>query len=264
VAEGKPLEIAVMQTGPSEAAALEVKVIGARIPPITLSAVTATLERLLGLRTDLGKFYRLAAGDRKLGPMVERFRGVKPPRYPTLFECLVNGIACQQITLALGVRLVMRLAEAHGPALRNQDGVFYAFPRPEDLAPLKPEALRELGFSRQKALALTELACALAERRLDLEGLSALGNEEALACLQELRGVGRWTAEYTLIRGLGRLHVFPGDDVGARRNLGSWLGLKEPLDYEGVNRLLRRFKPYAGLVYFHLLLENLAKAGHLQ
>lgn len=263
VVEGEPLEVAVTQTGPPEGVELPVEVTGERLAPNTRQVVTDTLERLLGLHTDLGKFYRLAARDRALGPLVERFRGVKPPRYPTLFECLVNGISCQQVTLSLGVCLVMRLAEAYGPAIQNEEGVFHAFPRPENLASLKPETLREFGFSRQKAHALIELASSVTEGHMDLEDLSALGNEEALTRLQELRGVGRWTAEYALIRGLGRLDVFPGDDVGARRNLGHWLGLREPLDYEGVNRLLLRWKPYAGLVYFHLLLDKLERASSL-
>jgi DNA-3-methyladenine glycosylase II len=43
--------------------------------------------------------------------------------------------------------------------------------------------------------------------------------------LRALRGAGRWTAEYVLLRGFGRLHAFPGDDVGARNNLQRWLGL---------------------------------------
>jgi DNA-3-methyladenine glycosylase II len=78
-----------------------------------------------------------------------------------------------------------------------------------------------------------------------------------------LRGVGRWTAEYALLRGLGRLHVFPGDDVGARKNLGRWLNRHEPLDYAGVQAATQKWQPFAGLVYFHLLLANLAEHGIL-
>jgi DNA-3-methyladenine glycosylase II len=47
-----------------------------------------------------------------------------------------------------------------------------------------------------------------------------------------LKGVGRWSAEYALLRGLGRWSVFPGDDIGARRHLKNWLQLDEPLNYE--------------------------------
>jgi DNA-3-methyladenine glycosylase II len=76
-----------------------------------------------------------------------------------------------------------------------------------------------------------------------------------------LRGVGRWTAEYVLLRGLGRLHVFPGDDVGARNNLQRWLGLLEPFDYDGVQRTLAKWQPFQGLVYLHLLLKALQLEG---
>src|SRR6185295_13157794 len=139
----------------------------------------------------------------------------------------------------------------------------HAFPRPEDLAMLAPEALRELGFSRQKGRAMIELARIGAEAHEELEGLEALPDEVAVAHLCRLRGVGRWSAEYVLLRCLGRTHVFPGDDVGARNNLQRWLRLAKPLDYEGVRRVQSRWSGYAGLVYFHLLLDRLGQAGHL-
>ena len=78
----------------------------------------------------------------------------------------------------------------------------------------------------------------MALHRLDADELEHQDDAAAVARLRELRGVGRWTAEYVLLRGLGRLHVFPGDDVGARNNLQRWLGLLEPLDYDGVQRAL--------------------------
>jgi len=79
-----------------------------------------------------------------------------------------------------------------------------------------------------------------------------------------LRGVGRWTAEYVLLRGVGRLRVFPGDDVGAQKRLARWLGRSRPLDYTGVRRLVKRWQPFAGMVYFHLLLDGLSQAGALE
>lgn len=60
-----------------------------------------------------------------------------------------------------------------------------------------------------------------------------------------------------------RLKVFPGDDIGARNKLRRLLNLRKPLDYEGVTRLLRRWKPYGGLVYLHLLLDGLCEEGYL-
>ena len=123
--------------------------------------------------------------------------------------------------------------------------------------------LRALAFSRQKARALHDLASAVVGGRLNLDRLAALNDQAALAELCALRGVGRWTAEYVLLRGLGRLHVFPGDDVGARNNLRRWLGLPEPLDYQGVRRVVAAWEPYAGIVYLHLLLDRLVAQGYV-
>jgi 3-methyladenine DNA glycosylase/8-oxoguanine DNA glycosylase len=116
--------------------------------------VTTALERLLGPRTDLTEFYQLAARDRRLGPLARRFRGMKPPRFATVFECAVNAIACQQVTLTLGVSLITRLAAASGTALGEGDEAVHAFPGPADLAALSPVVLRQLGFSRQKGRAI--------------------------------------------------------------------------------------------------------------
>jgi DNA-3-methyladenine glycosylase II len=252
-------EVAVTQTGPLETPRLKVAATG----HANRTAITAALERLLGLRTDLAGFYQAAAHDPRLHRVAQRFRGMKPPRLATVFEAVINAMACQQVTLTLGIRLLNRLAEQYGAALEGAETT-HAFPRPEDLARVNAGDLRRLGFSRQKGQAMIELARAITEGRLDLEGLAEMPDEAAADCLRGLRGVGRWTAEYVLLRGLGRLHVFPGDDVGGRNNLRRWLGLKRDLDYAGVRRVLARWRGYGGLIYFHLLLERLAEAGHVQ
>jgi DNA-3-methyladenine glycosylase II len=79
--------------------------------------------------------------------------------------------------------------------------------------------------------------------------------------LTRLHGIGRWSAEYVLLRGLGRLNIFPGDDLGAHNKLKRLFQIESRLDYEAVRQLVARWDPYAGLVYFHLLLDSLATAG---
>lgn len=257
------VEVAVTQPTTSKTPRLKVAVAGLPVTATVRSAVTTALERLLGLRIDLMEFYQFAADDQRLGPLAQRFRGMKPPRFATVFEGVINAIACQQLTLTLGIHLLNRLTMAFGSAFGESDENFRAFPRPGDLAGLNPTDLRPFGFSRQKGQAIIELARSVADGQLDLEDLAALPDEEAVTRLCELRGVGRWTAEYVLLRGLGRTHVFPGDDVGARNNLQHWLQRAKPLDYEGVRRVLSRWDRYAGLIYFHLLLDRLGQAGHL-
>jgi DNA-3-methyladenine glycosylase II len=258
-----PVEVAVIQEAPPEAARLHVSVTGQQIPDTARAVVTSALERLLGLSIDLNGFYQFAARDPRLGPLAERFRGMKPPRFATVFEGLINAMACQQMTLTLGIRLLSSLSTTFGIAFNVNNEAVYAFPDAVDLAGLTQSDLRQLGFSNQKSRAMIELAHSIAEGNLDLQGLSALPDDEAVKRLCTLRGVGRWTAEYVLLRSLGRTHVFPGDDVGARNNLQRWLRLDKPLDYEGVRRVLSRWDRHAGLVYFHLLLDRLAVAGHL-
>jgi DNA-3-methyladenine glycosylase II len=263
VLDGEPVEVVVSQAGTAEAPRLQVVAGAARQEREIEREATAALDRALGLRVDLSEFYRFARSQPHLGLLVERFLGLKPPRFPGVSEALVNGIACQQFTLTQGIRLLSRLTEAYGLSLPG-DASRHAFPRLEDLAIVEPEALRPLGFSGQKARAIVGAAQATVEGRLDLEGLAELDEQAAVARLRELRGVGRWTAEYVLLRGLGRTDVFPGDDVGARNNLRRYLGLAEPLDYAGVQRTLSAWRPFGGLLYFHLLLDSLAERGYIR
>ena len=256
-------EVAVTQNGPSETPRLRVTMGAAALCHEVQQDVTMALERLLGFRTDVAAFYPLASRDALLGPLAQRFRGMKPPRFATVFESVITAIASQQVTRTVGVLLLNRLAVSYGAVAHERNVAAYAFPQAEDLAALHPAHLRELGFSRQKGRAMIELARSITEEGLDLEGLAELPDEEAIECLCGLRGVGRWSAEYVLLRGLGRTHVFPGDDVGARKNLERWLNLVKPLDYAAVHRTLGRWHPYGGLVYFHLLLDRLAEAGFL-
>ncbi len=230
----------------------------------TKQVIKRAVENAVGVHVDLRDFYRLAAQDPKLARLVNRFRGMKPPQFFSVFEGLINGIACQQLSLSLGLQLLNRLAQSFGLTVRQGYSVSTAFPRPQDLANLKPEAIRKLGFNFQKARAMVEICRAIVEGRLDLEALRGASDEEALRRLMQLRGVGRWTAEYTLLRGMGRWHIFPAGDQGARNSLAHWLRLRKPLDTARAERFLARWKPYGGLIYFHMLMMGLDEAGYLQ
>ena len=210
---GGPVEVAVVQTGPPETPRLRVTVHGAPLDPELKQAVTAALEQLLGLRIDLAAFYRLASRDAELGPLAERFRGMKPPRFPSVFEGVVNSIACQQVTLTLGIQSAQPSGRGLRPRRRRGRGAGPCVPAAGGFGPAGPGSAAELGFSRQKGRAMIELAQISAEGHEELEGLAALPDEEAVARLCRLRGVGRWSAEYVLLRRLGRTHIFPGDDV---------------------------------------------------
>jgi DNA-3-methyladenine glycosylase II len=263
VVDEEPIEVLVMQSGTPERARLRITLTGKHINQQSQDTVTSALTRMLGLRIDLGEFYRLAAGDKRLGVLAEQFRGLKPPRFPDVFEGLVNAIACQQLSLTVGIELQNRLARRCGPALESDGSVEFGFPRSKELLLLKPEAFRELGFSYRKAKYLLGLSQETATGQFDFGQLEHLDNPAATQMLLRLHGVGRWTAEYVLLRSLGRTSVFPGDDVGARNRLALWLGLGRPLDYSSTRRIVNRWQPYAGLVYLHLLLAGLTQSGEI-
>src|SRR6187401_2602063 len=94
----RPTEIVVRQTGSSAEPHLLVTATPAPRDSLDRQRLRAMIDRLLGVRVDLSGWYRMAARDTRLRPLADRFRGLKPPRFPTIFETLVNAFACQQLS----------------------------------------------------------------------------------------------------------------------------------------------------------------------
>lgn len=187
---------------------------------------------------------------------------MRPPRFASVLEAVVNAVACQQLSLDVGIHLLNRLARRLGSAAGGGHGR-PTLPTAGQLAGAGPDDVRALGFSTAKARTLVGLGRRVAAGEVDLEALGDLEDGAVRDALVALPGIGRWSAEYTLLRGLGRLAVLPGDDVGAQNNLRDHFGLAAAGGYTDVARLANRWWPYAGLVYVHLLLDRLDAAGHL-
>lgn len=294
---GHAVELALRQVAPVEAPRLELTLTGEAATPALARPAVDALTRQLGLNADLSAWFAVAAADPRTAPLAERYRGLKPPRFASLYEALVTAIFCQQITLDLGIAIVNAWVERFGerpagvaadraeadaanhaaadagdhaeadahddPAADAADGG-RLLPSPATLAALDPDALRPLRISRQKARAVIGLSRAVASGELDLEGLAELPDADLVASLTALHGVGRWTAEYVMLRGLGRLHAFPGDDAGARTSLADLLDRRRPLNHAETLRWVAPWQPYAGMLYFHLLLRGLERAGRLR
>jgi DNA-3-methyladenine glycosylase II len=219
------------------------------------------VQNMLGLNINLQPFYLLAENDDVLNPLATQFMGVKPPRFLSVFEALINSIACQQVSLDVGVLVLNRLAENFGLKFADSGTTLYTFPRPEDLLDVSEEDIKKLGYSYQKARFIKGLAYGVVSGDIDLEHLEIAGNEQASSYLSAIHGIGRWSAEYTLLRGLGRLDILPGDDVGAQKNLQQLLTLEERPNYDQIRELTKIWDPYEGLIYFHMLLEKLHVKG---
>ncbi len=260
-----PVALAVRQTRHGACPEVEVRISAAR-PHAVKAEVAALVTKMLGLERDLSGFYRLARGDARLRELSERLRGMKPVRYATVFEAFANAVACQLVSLSAGMHVLNRLAEAYGIA-GHVDGVaapMRSFPLAATIARSNPDALRALGLSRQKGEYLVGLAGrAIDPKDRDFASIETLADNDAVARLSKIRGVGRWTAEYVMLRGFGRINIFPGDDVGGRNKLFEWFGVGDPPSYDGVGRMLERWHPYGGLIYLHLIVNAVADAGHI-
>lgn len=266
IVDGVPLMVEVAQTGPAEDPRLSVRISSRKMIPEekVKREVRFLLGKVLGTSEDLQGFYRITRKDARLSALAKGFIGLNPPCFPSVFEAIINAFACQQLSLNVGITLLNRLSEAYGASMRAETGSIHAFPAQEDLADARQATLRRLGFSRNKGQAIITLARSVLDGELDLENLETKSDQDVVDVLQEITGVGRWTAEYVLLRGLRRLNVFPGDDVGAQNNLQRFLSLKKRPDYATIKRIMLHWKPYGGFIYFHFLLQKLRSKGFLQ
>jgi DNA-3-methyladenine glycosylase II len=256
--------VRVEQLGTPDRPILRVRVLGRDgCTPAERRELGAQLHRLLGIDVDLQAFYEVADADPRTGALKARFLGVRPPRFPTLFEALANAVANQQLSLEVGLTLLNRLTTELGSTSTDADGL-RAFPTADAVVAASPDRLRRLGFSVRKAEYLQGIAAAVVTGTIDERVLARLDRTEATRRLLSIRGVGRWSAEYVLLRGLGRVDVYPGDDVGARNKLRRFLALDHDPGYDEIAELLRPWEPFTGMLYFHLLLDGLAERGELE
>lgn len=232
-----------------------------RLSNIHIDSIRATLEKVLNINYDLSDFYHSIVKIEKFSSFIMPFRGIKPPRFPGIYEAVINGVACQQLSLNVGIILLNRLIAACGPSWRSGQEVFHGFAEADKIAEMNPSELRNMGYSGSKAKALIGFSREVVLGNFDPESINDLDDGAVINTISRFFGLGRWTAEYVLLRGLGRTHIFPGDDIGARKNLQRWLGIDSIEGYSDVGSIMERFSPYQGLIYFHLLLNSLVEKG---
>ena len=211
---GSPRLIEVRAEGGVEEPALRVALLDGPATPADLEAARALVARCFRVDEDVTPLDRLAETDPPFGALVQRLRGLRALIMPSAFESLVWAITGQQINVAFAYKLKRVLIEQFGRRLEQDARTYFLFPDAERLARLDPDELRALQFSGQKARYIVDLARLIADGQLDLEGLRSVPPDDARATLMQLRGVGRWTAEYVLMRGLGARDELPAADIG--------------------------------------------------
>jgi DNA-3-methyladenine glycosylase II len=249
-----PVVARVAQTGPD---ALAITIEGAAAEHVQALAI---MRRMLGVDRDLSHFDRAAQGVPWLRPLAIRMRGVKPPRYPTLWEACVNAIVFQQVSLVAASSILRRMIMALGAPIERDDIAVRAFPSVESFQCASAEVLRSAGLSANKLAALRRVADALLSGAFDEASLEGRPSTDAATLLGRIKGIGPWTATVILLRGLGRLDVFPMNDTSVARNLAFVAGAAAPIDVAGV---LAALGPQRGMLYYHLLLARLEARGEV-
>lgn len=248
-----PTLLSVTQTAPD---ALAVRLEG---PSADALDPVALVRRLLGGEVDLSAFYAGAAGVPWLDRIAVGARGVRPPRYPSLWETICNAIVYQQISIHAAGAILRRTIERYARRVETNGVRLHPFPAPRTLLEAQSDDLRAAGLSVNKVNSLQTVAAAIESGELDETALEPLPTPQLVESLVAHRGIGPWTAAVIALRGFGRLDIFPMKDSGATALLRT---LSDNPNIE-VEPIIEALAPQQGMLYYHLLLGRLAATGEV-
>jgi DNA-3-methyladenine glycosylase II len=161
-------------------------------------------------------------------------------REPT-FETLARSITFQQLNGKAAQTIFERVRKAAGRRFT-----------PSAFLRLTPEQLRACGLSRQKIASLTDLAERTARKEINFRKLHLLTDEEVIAQLSQVRGVGVWTAQMFLMFALERLNVMPAGDLGIRNAVRKAYGLADIPKPSDLLAISEKWHPYCSVASWYL------------
>ncbi|MCI4330852.1 MAG: hypothetical protein L3K19_03260 [Thermoplasmata archaeon] len=180
------------------------------------SEAWAAVRSMFSLDHPIESFYRQARNEPLLGGAVRAFRGLRLPRDPSLYEALVHAVLGQQLSVAAANTIKRRLIGATGAILEVEGVEVPRLPAPSEILALGEPGLRGVGASGAKARSLRALSAREQAGAFDGKRFRRASVESAVAQLDREPGVGRWTAENALLRGVGRRDLFVAGDLGLR------------------------------------------------
>ena len=219
---------------------------------------------LWGLNDDAEGHHASMASDRDMAPLLERFGALRIVRAPDLYEALLVAVIGQQVSVQAAQSVRRRLMQNMGTRVTGDNAPgqenHYLYPTAQQLIKAGELALREQGLSRQKSIYLLEIAHRAATGELDREAFATLSDENALRRLCEIKGVGRWTAEIALMRGLGRNDVFAAGDLGLQVAVQELRGMPERPSEKALRKIAERWKGWRSYAAFYLWMTLQSKA----
>jgi DNA-3-methyladenine glycosylase II len=217
-----------------------------------------TVNNILNLDLDLKVFYEYVRNDKILAEVIRQLRGLRGPTTPTVFEALVDSIIEQQISLNVAHVLETKLVKAFGESLSLDNEVYYAYPTPLRLASAGLQQLRKCGLSQKKAEYITGISGLISAGKLDLERFRDCDDAgEIVSELDKIRGIGVWTAELTMVRGMARMEVMPADDLGLRRTISHFYRNDREISSEEARKIGEEWGKWKGLAAFYLIIAEI-------
>ena len=142
----------------------------------------------------------------------------------------------------------------YGDKLHIDDDVYYAFPIPLKLSKLTKEKLSESGLSLRKSEYIIDISKLIVEGKLDLEHLKEYKDvNKIIDELNQLRGVGEWTAHLTTLRSMHRHRAFPADDLGLRRSISHFYCNDKKITADDARKIAGKWGKWRGLAGFYLI-----------
>jgi AraC family transcriptional regulator of adaptative response / DNA-3-methyladenine glycosylase II len=203
--------------------------------------------RMLGLNNEVTTFETRMAKHERFAPLIGRRRGLRVPTIPTGFDGLCWAIIGQQVNVKFAGALRREILNLAGEKI----GDMRAHPTPDKVVDIGAGRLAKLRYSRAKAEYLVGAAREVAEGRLNIEGLPDASAVAAEKKLTAIRGIGKWTARYTMLRG-GFADSAPAGDSALATVLQRVHKLNERPDTDHVETLMQDFAPHRSLATCHL------------
>ena len=250
--DGRLFLLSVHETGNVDAPQLEVTLSGEELAESDAEQARRTVTHILATDIDLNQFYRLSASDPILASLVKRFRGLHPPRMPTIFEGMIFAVAGQQISSVVARLIRTLIVKRYGSSIRLNEHAYFGFPSPQQVLDAGINGLLEVKLSRRKAEYIMGIASRAVRGELELNILESLSDEQILEKLDSLHGVGRWTAEWVLLRAIGRLDVFPAGDLALRAIVSNYYFGGRELSEAEARSFAERWTPFKTLATAYL------------
>ena len=251
----------VTSSGTVDAPELALELQGPDISDGDVGAARDRVNWLLGVDQDLAPFYELGRADKAMSGLVDQFYGLHLPHTASVFEALILAVLGQQISTSVARIIRTLLIETFGPSAEFDGETYYAFPRPESIWASSPAELHTMKLTQRKSEYVHGLAGSTLDSAVGLDRLGELSDAEIVQKLVALRGVGIWTAQWVLIRAVGRPDALPLGDLALRRVVSGLFRDGEDVTDAEVEDIAQRWSPYRTFATVYLFSALRTGAG---